>query len=152
MSYRVSSNLTFILKIIIPTIWTTFFGLFVIAFFTVDPEQAPILHNPVFKWGFLAGYLTFVGFLLLTFMRLLRVEYDAEAIYVTNYFKTVRYTWDSIDHIKSYNLGIVKLISIRLRDKGQFGKKIRYIAARTRLQDILAETPSIAAFHKQKGA
>lgn len=142
MSYRVSSNMTFLLRVMVPTIWTTFFGLFAIAFFVADPEQLPLLYNPVIKWSFLAAYLLFLVFLRFTIMRLLRVEYDDEYVYATNYFKTVRYPWSSVETIKSYNLGFTQLISVHLKEKGKFGRKIRYLAAKSRLKSLM-ETSSV---------
>lgn len=81
-------------------------------------------------------------------MQLYRVEYDTGGIYVTNYFKTVRYDWDSIDRIKTIHLGLFKINSIHLKDKGRFGRKIKYLVARTRFNTLMNDLPAVAARHQ----
>lgn len=148
MSYRVSSNLTFLLRIGIPTLWLTFFGLFAMAFFIVEPEHMPLLYNPIFRWVYLLVYVLFFLFLWRTLMQLYRVEYDSEAIFVTNYFKTVRYPWSSVDRVKTYRIGLFRINSIHLHEKGRFGRKIRYLVARTRYDTLLQDLPALADRHK----
>lgn len=148
MSYRVSSNLTFLLRIALPTMWLSFFGLFAIAFFVADPEHMPLLYNPSFRWFYLLAYTSFALLIWRTLMQLYRVEYDTGGIYVTNYFRTVRYDWDSVDRIKTIHLGLFKINSIHLKDKGRFGRKIKYLVARTRFNTLMSDLPAVAARHQ----
>lgn len=141
MTYRVSSNLTMMLRLILPILWTVFFGSFAIAFFIADPADTPVLYNPIFKWGYLLCFFLFLLFLKVTFMRLLRVEFDEEYVYVSNYFKTYRYSFSDISDIKEDDWLLFKLIRIKLKEKAKFGKTIPFIAAKTRLNIYMKEHP-----------
>lgn len=141
MSYRISSNYTLFLRLLLPTLLTVFLGSFAIAFFLADPGDLPILYVPYFKWGFLITYFVLLAILLFTTMRLYRVEVDEANFYVTNYFKTARYPIESIESIKKRNLLLGHVHSIRLHERGIFGRKIRFLVARPRLQDYIEEHP-----------
>ena len=143
MSYRISSNLTMLLKVILPILWTVFFGSFAVAFFISDPADTPVLYNPFFKWGFLGTFLFFLVIIYFTFGRLVRVEMDDEFIYVSNYFKTYRYPIQNLKNIKEDDLILFKLIRFELVEKSRFGKRIPFLAARTRFNTFIEEHPEI---------
>ena len=48
---RVSSNLTLVLKIFIPTMWIVFFGMLTVAILLADSGDNPLFGNPIFKLG-----------------------------------------------------------------------------------------------------
>ena len=139
MIERVSSNLTLFLKLVLPVAWAVFFGSFALAFFISDPADTPLLYNPWFKWSYLFGYITILGILYFSVGRLQRVEFGPDGVYVTNYFKTFRYQYTDIARIKENDFGLGLLVTIVLREKGYFGKSVRFLAARKNYQDYLEE-------------
>ena len=60
-------------------------------------------------------------------MQLLRVDMGPDKFYVSNYMKTYAYAYSDIKAIKETNYGIVRLITIHLKNKGSLGKKITFI-------------------------
>lgn len=124
---RLSSNLTLTLRIAIPCIYASFFGLFTIAVWFVDTNM-PLLSNPIFKISLLVVYLCFLLLMYLTLLRLRRVEYLDEHLYVSSYLKNVRYAISDIESLTEYNLGFALIVRITLKDKGVWGKKLYFLA------------------------
>lgn len=124
---RLSSNLTLMLKLFIPIFWTVFFGAFVVAAFVTNPIEAPQFANETFRIQSLIFVIIGVLFFAFTFLRLKRVDGDDESIYVSNYFKTYKYSLDSIESITIYNHLILKAAHLRFNGKTTFGKKIIFI-------------------------
>ncbi|MEE9439107.1 MAG: hypothetical protein V3V14_08920 [Saprospiraceae bacterium] len=140
---RLSTNLTLFLKIFIPLGWTTFFGLFAIVMFIVDNNDNPVLGNSTFRMYYLLFFILFLAFLYFTIFQLKRVEADDKSIVVTNYFQTVRYSFDSIKTISETNLGIAKLVRIKLFQKGIYGKAIPFIAKNANLKEFKNANPGL---------
>ena len=128
---RLSSNLTLVFKLFIPTAWTAFFGLFTLVIFIADTTDMPLLASPYFKFGFLAFFLIFLLLIYFTIFQLKRVEYQGYEIFVTDYFKTIKFPITNIAKITSMNLFIFKVVWFHLRAKGIFGKRIPFIAKKT---------------------
>jgi hypothetical protein len=139
--YRISSNWTLFLKIFFPTAWMTFFGLLTLAIILADPGELPIGGGIVFKIVFVTGFIVFLLFIWLTVIRLKRVDFGDEGIYVSNYFKTYRYKYEDVSKIKENNLGLFILGTIELKDKGSFGKNIYLIISKIHYQDFLEKHP-----------
>lgn len=133
---RLSSNMTLVLKVFIPTFWIVFFTLFLIAIFISDSEALPLFHFPLYRYGFVAFYLLFLAFLYFTFIQLKRVDMDSESIYVTNYIKTYRYPLADIKSFKMVDNIIFKLGIIELHAKGKFGKKIYFYAKAVNAKEL----------------
>ena len=128
---RLSSNLTLVFKLFIPTSWVSFFGLFTLVIFIADTTDMPLLASPYFKFGFLAFFLIFLVLIYFTIFQLKRVEYQGNEIFVTDYFKTIKFPVTNIDRISTMNLFIFKVVWFHLRAKGIFGKRIPFIAKKT---------------------
>jgi hypothetical protein len=124
---RLSSNWTLILRLFIPIAWITFFSSFLLSSFLANPVEVPQLAKHSFRLAVLAFILGGIGFFYFTFFRLKRVDADEQFIYVTNYFKTYRYTFDSIERIQIYDHILFKGIHIILRDKGKFGRRLIFL-------------------------
>lgn len=142
MQHHLSSNITLILRLFLPIVWLVFFGAFMIAgWITVEDIIGPFQKNiyRLTTTGFFLGGLIFIWF---TFWRLYRVEGNEAYIYVSNYFRTVRYDRESIDHIRLHHFGIFQLCKITLRGKGRFGQRIWFLPSRKRLEHFILETPS----------
>lgn len=140
---RVSTNLTLFYKFFVPIFWTVFFGATTIAALLVKFEAVGDIPAPTFRIGMLLFFLTGIGFLYWAFFRLKRVEMDEQFVYVTNYFKTVRYPFHQIEKIKENDFLISKSVSIILKKKGQFGQRITFVPSRKKYGKFLNDHPTL---------
>lgn len=140
---RVSSNTTLFLRIVIPTMWIVFFGAFTFVTIFLKNEEIPLFQTLYFKLGTLGFFLIGAVFLLLTVVRLKRVDMSEEHIYVTNYFKTVRYTYDSFADLTESDYLLFKTIRLELKEKGTFGKTIRFIQSKNLWNDFFTQHPDL---------
>ena len=124
---RLSSNWTLILRLFIPVAWIAFFTAFLSGTFLADPIEVPQIANPTFRTGlimFILGGLIFFAF---TFFRLRRVDADQEFVYISDYFRTYRYTFESIDRFRIYDHLFFKAIHVVLKEKGRLGKRAIFL-------------------------
>ncbi|MBK8700961.1 MAG: hypothetical protein IPN29_16060 [Saprospiraceae bacterium] len=119
--------MTLFWKLFFPIFYATFFGLFIVAAFTVEPDDLPLLTNSVSKIVLVTCYTLFMGIMWFTIIDLKRVEADDEFIYVTNYFKAFRYKKSDIASVSSMDLGIFTWNTYTMKDKTTLGKRIRFI-------------------------
>lgn len=149
MMHRVSSNFTVFFKLFLPTVWIVFFTIFTISLFTVDEQTLPLLTSPVFKYPFLAAYLLFFALIYFTIMQLKRVELGPDCYYVSNYLKTYRLIYDDIESIKTFSLGRLELVTLKLKAKSSFGNKIVFLASK-QLMDIFRKShPNLDQYFKE---
>lgn len=141
--HRISSNLTLILKIFIPTLWMSFFGIFTAAVVLSKVGAFPLFNFLWFKLGLVAFFLAFTAFFYFTFMQLLRVELDKEFVYASNYFKTYRYPFHNVERMVEKDLGLFTLVKIHLKKPGKFGKKINFLLDEAMLKDFLEKNPEM---------
>ncbi len=142
---RVSSNFTIVLKLFIPTAWITFFGLMTVAFLFVDNGFLPFGGGPVVRFGFLTIFLFFLALIYFFLLPLKRVDMGKDGIYVSNYFKTYRYQFLDIESISEQDLLFRKLGTIKLKQKGKFGKKIRFLVSPVHYRDFINDHPDLFA-------
>ena len=128
---RLSSNLTLFFKLFVPTGWVSFFGLFALVIFLVDTTDKPLLASVNFRIGFMAFFVIFLTIIYFTIFQLKRVETEGGFIFVTDYFKTIKFPIENIDRISTLNLFLVKVVWLHLKTKGNFGKRIPFIAKKT---------------------
>jgi hypothetical protein len=139
--HRISSNWTLILKIFLPTAWITFFGLLTLAILLAGPGELPMGGGLVFKLVFTLGFIVFFGFLYFTVLRLKRVDFSDDGIYISNYFKSYRYQYLDVAKIEETNLGLFTLGTLFLHQKGSFGRKIYFLISQIHYQDFLDKHP-----------
>lgn len=124
-------------------LWLVFFGAFSLAvWFSGETNYGTFSADSlksVVPFFFLGGF----AFLYWTMLRLKRVEMDEHFVYVTNYFKTFRYPYHNIEKIVEKDYTLFKTVHIYLKEKGQFGKKMTFVASRARLQTFLNSHPSV---------
>ncbi len=72
----------------------------------------------------------------------MRVEFDGQFVYVTNYFKVFKYPIDNIEKITVKDYSIFKLVTVNLVSAGYFGKKIILLASRSNF-DIIVDASDI---------
>jgi hypothetical protein len=136
---RLSTNWTLILRVFIPIVWITFFASFLLSSFLADPVEIPQLTNSKFRISVILFIIGGIVFFYFTFFRLKRVDADKDHVYVTNYFKTFRYTLDSIERIELYNHLLFKANHIILKEKGYFGKRLIFIPQKIHFNIFIEE-------------
>lgn len=133
---RLSSNWTLFLKVFLPVFWISFFGGFLIAVFTSNSVQAPQFAGRKFRIGTIVFVLSGLIFFILTFLRLKRVDADNEFLYISNYFKTYRYTFDSIDKITVYDHLLLRAAHLKFRGKTKLGQKVIFLPVMDSLREF----------------
>ena len=146
---NISSGLTLFVKFILPIMSLGVFLPFLLWLSTADSVNysgsVPIALVRVLIISFLISLGLILRF---TLMRLMRVEVDAEYLYVSNYFQTVRYPFESIHRIDDQIILLFRMPVVRLKAKGIFGQNV-YFWAGSALQEVLEELPTFAAIvHK----
>jgi hypothetical protein len=126
MMIRVSANTTLFWKFFLPLIYITFFGALALTII-FEVGNINLFTFNWFKISYLVVFFFFVLLLLFTVMRIKRVEVGQDHFIVTNYFKTYRYKLEDIDQYNKYNFVVFRIHSIKLKESGKFGNKIRFI-------------------------
>src|SRR5688572_33179903 len=99
MMERVSSQLTIMLRIALPTIWlTTVLSLTILLGWTVR-GKAQIFSNPFVWLGLIIILGSGIAFIHYILWRVYRVDMDEKFVYVSNYFKTFKYPFSDIELI-----------------------------------------------------
>lgn len=141
---RVSSSWTLFYKVFIPTVWIAFFGALMMFIVFMDSMGAVSAHIWV-KLGLFLFFLTGFAMLWYTLMDLKRVEMAEDAFYVTNYFKTYKYTYKSLEEVKERDLLVMYITTFKFIDKTAFGRKIFFIQRRKVWTDFVKENPDLIA-------
>lgn len=140
---RLSSNLTLFFKLFIPTGWVSFFGLFLLVIFVVDTTDKPLLASQFFRIGFVTFFIIFLTLIYFTIYQLKRVETQERYIFVTDYFKTIKFPFENIDRISSMDLFLFKVVWLHLKSKGIFGRRIPFIAKKTNFKSFEMQNPEL---------
>ena len=136
---QVSTSLTLFLKIFLPIFWTAFFLAFTIAVWVLDGSTFGGFPIQSFRIGMLIFLVVGMGLLYWSVVRLKRVEMDQDFVFVTNYFKNVRYPWHNIENIEERDFMIFRTIHIVLKQPGIFGKRITFVASRRKFNAFIKE-------------
>ena len=129
-STQFSSNKTIFLKLILPTIWIVFFGCFTVLALVSSPFDSSGAISPVlFKILIVSFYVSSIGILWLLTMRIKRVDADEEYIYVSNYMRVYRYTWESVEKITVGKGLLMTPVVIHFHAKTSFGKAVSFYAS-----------------------
>ncbi len=134
---RVSSQLTIVLRIALPTAWLTLILSITILLGWTVRGTARLFAHP-FMWlsllFILGSGFAFIKFLL---WRLYRVDMDDRFLYLSNYFKTYKYELTDIESITDSKLLPGRVFCIHLKSKGSFGKNIYFLAAQSLWKDYV---------------
>ena len=140
---RVSTNLTLFYRFFIPIFWIVLFGSMTAAVFLSPKAAYGSIPGPQFRLGLLIFFLSGALMLFFTLLQLKRVEMDDHFVYVTNYFKNFRYPYHNIEHIHETKFFFLQLVTITLKVKGSFGKKIAFIASNRLYHSFWKEHPDL---------
>ena len=124
-----SSRLTSVFKFFLPSFGFVFIlGINLIVWLKSDiPTVVSIDSLRVLFGSLLIGSILVW---LLLFSRLKRIETDGKDITISNYFKTYKYSVESIASLETQNLGLYKMGRITLHQAGKFGKKNSFILSK----------------------
>ncbi len=141
---RVSSQLTIVLRIVIPTVWFTAIVSTLLMLSWAVRGKAGLFSNPYIWIGIILIIGTGFAFIRLLLWRLYRIDMDQEHLYVTNYFKTYKYPY--ADVVSILDVGILKsrIYRITLKSKGSFGQKIYFLASKSLWLDFVTEHPELS--------
>jgi nitrate reductase NapE component len=148
---RVSSNLTLALVIFLPILWITFFGAFTLAIWVYKMDYYGTLPGATLRLGMLGFWLAGLLVFVFTIWRLKRVEIDHEYLYVTNYFKHVRYPLVQIAHFEVKDWRLFKIISIRLQAKGSFGQHIIFLPSGSAFETFAGSHEELSLKRRESG-
>lgn len=110
----------------LPTVWLSFFGVFTMVLFLFPMDGSFIFSNQ-FRFVFLASFIVFMIIIYFTLFSLKRVEFNPDSWTTTNYLKTFQYSYNDIDKISIFNIGVMRLATIHLKEGGSFGTKLKII-------------------------
>jgi hypothetical protein len=140
---RVSSQLTIVLRIVLPTVWFTSIASIVILLGWAVRGKAGLFGNPFIWLGLLLILGSGFALIKLILLRFYRVDMDRQFVYVSNYFKTYKYPFSEVESINDSKTLPGRVFRITLRSKGSFGKYIYFLASQVLWQDFQKEHPGL---------
>lgn len=143
---RVSSNLTLFLKFFIPVFWVVFFGGFTVASLLSQYSYVGNIPALYFKLGVVLFYLSGLLMFGFTLLRLVRVELGPDSVYVTNYFRHIQYTLDSVESLDISRFGFFTVGSLTLKAKGKLGRRLIFIVNNSRIEEFWEKHPEVQAY------
>ena len=147
---NVSSILTLVIKIFLPTLWLVFFGAMTLAVWFSDDATVGLVGIPTFKIGLTIFFFCCATLFYFTLLQVKRVEMDGDFVFVTNYFKHARYPYHNIARIVKTDWLLFTTVRIELKIAGIFGKKIIFVPSNRRLAAFLSAHPSLSDYFEKK--
>jgi hypothetical protein len=124
----VSSRWTFILKLAFPLFWLIFMGgiTLLVCFSPLDNLREPF--DPITAKGLvLSFYLTVLLVFYWLFMRAKWVALSETNLYVSNFFRSYKYTYDSLSGFEETNMFIFTRVVLHFHQPTKFGKSIFFV-------------------------
>jgi hypothetical protein len=140
---QLSSNWTMAFGIFFPTLWLAFFGTFLIAIVLTDKDTIGTWSINSLRFGLAAFVGIFVLIFWKTLFRLKRIDADNEFVYVTNFFKAVRYPHADVEKIEIDKGLMFTFGTVVLKGEGRFGKRLLFLCSRRRLDIFTDENPEL---------
>jgi hypothetical protein len=136
---RVSSSLTILIRIGIPTMWSAFVLSLIILLSVAVSGRAQIYSNPILWISILLILGTGMTLIYLVFWKFYRVDMDRKFVYISNYFRTYKYSFNDIESIKGISIFPDRIFKIQLKSKGSFGRNIYFLASQKLWHDFINE-------------
>lgn len=140
---RLSSNVTLLFRIFIPTFWIVFLGILIVVTFFSDHKDTFPLGNIWFRVGLVVYYVAGLIIMYFTCWQWKRVDMDSEYIYVTDYLKASRYPFRDIARIKRSKSVFSFTTVIELKAPGIFGDKIRFVESGNMIDQMWKGHPEL---------
>ena len=147
---QLSSNWTMAFSIFFPTLWIAFFGTFLIAIILTDKSAVGTWSINSLRFGLTVFVGLFIFIFWKTLFRLKRVDADNTSVYITNFFKAVKYPHADIEKIEVDKGLIFTFGTVVLRGKGRFGQRVLFLCSSRRLEVFLEENPEIQKWLVEK--
>jgi len=141
---RISTSATLLLKFFIPTFWCSFFGALTLAILFAQTDFYGRLSVGTVKIVFILVFLIGLFIWWKTVMGLKRMEADEEYLYISNYFKTFRYPFDSIANMEVKDRLFFKTLFVSLKETGTFGQQLKCVISEKLFTDFMLDNPKIA--------
>jgi hypothetical protein len=125
---NLSSNQTLIWRVFLPVFGTVFFSGLLLALWLISAEE---LYLPYSVWwpriSILVIWVAWLIFVKTRLWPLKRIDADAEYLWVTNYWTTVRYPWTEVLQLKEVKKWRYRLMELQLKAPGRFGQTISFM-------------------------
>lgn len=141
MTRQLSSSWTLIFRIFFPTLWIAFFGVFTISVVFSSKTQIGGITTSGLGMGLLVFFFVFLFIFWRTVFRLKRIDATPEHVYVTNFFKNVRYKHAYVERVEVTKGILFHFGTLVLKEKATFGDRIPFIASKKRLEIFFEENP-----------
>lgn len=140
---RVSSQLTIVLRIVLPTIWLTSIVSTIILLMWAVRGKAGLFGNPYIWIGIAFIIGSGVAIVKIFLLRLYRIDLDKSHLYISNYFKTYKYPYSEVESIQDSKVLPGRIYCITLRSKGSFGKNIYFLTSQALWADFKSQYPGL---------
>jgi hypothetical protein len=147
----ISSRLTFLIKIIFPTVLITAFGVVTLSVcfdFMLDTNGVPL--PPEEKWQFIFAWIIGTMFTLWCCAGLKKVRVDSTHLYVSNFRKEIAVPFSNIEDITEYCWSN-NPITIHFHTPIAFGQSIRFIPTERFIPFLWASHPVVEDLKKLVG-
>ena len=142
--YRLSSNLTLVVKLFIPVFWTTILVGFTLVTWFAPEQYFGGLPLEWLRYALLVILALWLFIVFLVFWPLKRVETDGKDVYVSNYFRTAHYSLArDVEAIHESDLLLVKLCTLELNGVGSFGRRMKFLGSRKLLAGFREAFPNV---------
>jgi hypothetical protein len=146
---RISSGWTLVLRLFVPIFYTVFMIAWSVATIWAGDEVSPVFEHLFYKIGISIAFLVMLWIFYKTVWKLKRLDVSQEHLYITDYFKTFRYTVDSVDWFEQFTILGIPFLQIRLKEMGAMGHEMTILIERAVWNEWLSQQPSYAT--KMKG-
>lgn len=139
---RISSSLTLVLRILLPILWTSFFGAMAIAVLLKGEEMGGMFYEESRRYIFVACFIVCLVIIWYLATRIYRVEVDDSFVYVYNYLKHARYPYHNVGQVSPTSMVFLGLYRVKFNAPGIFGKSIYFLASPKKLARARSLFPS----------
>ena len=143
MARQLSTSWTLALRIFLPTLWIAFFGTFFLSVLFTDKSTIGDFPVGSLRLGLGIFIAIFLFVFWKTVFQIKRVDADKDFVYITNYFKNVRYPHSDVEKIELSKGIIFNYATLFLRGRGTFGDRVVFLVSRKRLELFLIENPEL---------
>lgn len=140
MRNNVTSSTTIFWKFFFPTFCIVFVTVITLGIIFSDIKPTSLPKNAFSTLLLVILFLQIVLFYF-SIIKLKKVEMDQDFIYITNYFKWFKYPYHNIDRIIERDWVLAKVITLKFKEPGHFGKKIFFLANHRKLNEFLENNP-----------
>ncbi len=129
MIYQISSSITLVVKIFLPSFWLAFFNAFTLIVLFTDKSSIGVLPTGGLRLGAVLFLASGVFIFYKMIYPLKRIDLDANYIYVSTYLKNVRYAKSDVVKLETNKNILFTFGSVILNGEGSFGKRLNFIAS-----------------------